>query len=477
MDTIASFCKSKGFLLPSSLIYGGFKGAFDYGPVGTQLKSNIIESYWNFFLIPHNNIVSQDGSILMNKKVWEASGHIDNFTDPIAISSKGVRMRADHLIENGEMLNCDELLKEITEQGILIENQKVESVSYINLMFETETLSGQSCYLRPETCQNIFVNAKLIADISRLQLPFGICQHGKVFRNEINPRNFVFRCREFEQLEMEYFYNPNSFFPENEILDQIQIQCLFADGITRNILPIELLDSCNIDMVHIYWINEMIKWLHLHIGLKINNLRLREHHKDELSHYSSSTFDVEYLYPIGETKTFKELCGVANRGNYDISQHAKFSKKNLKFKCPSTGDKIYPHVIEPSIGVERLFLAIICDAYEYDKDRDYEILHLKPNLCPIEYAIFPLPSKIHKKQAYIDIALDIQDRLKQTHKYTVYDQAGSIGRRYARQDGLGTKWCITIDDITIVDKTVTVRDRDTKEQYRVNIETFFKEIV
>lgn len=484
LDSISSYCKSKGLLLPSSLIYGGFKGAFDYGPLGTQLKANILQSYWNNFLVPYDNIVSQEGSILLNEKVWEASGHLQNFNDPVAISESGERVRADHLIEEHlpnlvvEGLSCDELFAIINQNNILIENKKVVSVENANLMFSTKTIGGQDCYLRPETCQNIFVNAKLIADTSRLQLPFGICQHGTVFRNEIAPRNFVFRCREFEQLEMEFFFNPEVGNKLSQEIAHFEISCVFANNTDyRTMIRLEeLLEVCDIHYWHLYWIYMMLKWLTVDCGLKKCNLRLREHTQKELSHYSSATFDIEYLYPIGQDSTFKELCGIANRGDYDVSQHAKFSKKNLKFKCPNTGKKLYPHVIEPSIGMERLFLAIICDAYEFDTERDYEVLHLKPDLCPVEYAIFPLPSNKFPKQQFYDFALKIQNELKKKHKHTFYDQGGSIGRRYARQDGIGTKWCITVDDISLEDNTVTIRDRDNKYQYRVDIDEFINNL-
>lgn len=481
LDTVSSFCKSKGLLLPSSIIYGGFKGAFDYGPLGAQLKKNILECYWNYFLVPRDNIVSQDGSILLNEKVWKASGHIDNFNDPVAISDKGIRIRADHLVEehlpkvHTEGMSCEKLFSLIKEHNILVDGDHVVSVENANLMFQCKTLSGQNCYLRPETCQNIFVNAKLIAGISRLELPFGICQHGKVFRNEISPKNFIFRCREFEQLEMEFFFNPSPKLAQilTQDIAHFEIQCLFPGASEARMIELEELHE-KIHYWHMYWIFHMLQWLTLEIGLKKENLRLREHHTDELSHYSSATFDIEYLYPIGHQYAFKELCGIANRGDYDISQHAKLSKKNLKFKCPNTKDKLYPYVIETSIGVERLFLAIICDAYEFDTDRDYEVFHLEPQLCPVEYAIFPLPSKKFPKQQFYDVSRKLQARLKKIHKHTFYDQSGSIGRRYARQDGIGTKWCITVDEQTLEDNTVTIRNRDNTEQVRIDIDVFLE---
>jgi glycyl-tRNA synthetase len=501
IDHIASFAKSKGFIFHNSTIYGIFKGTFDYGPLGCEIKQNILKSYRNYFIIPNENIVQQDGAIISSSKVWKASGHLDNFNDPVAINSRGERCRADHLIQDSlsteimdvifpegqniiESLSCEQLLSIIKEEGIVFKDSPIICVEPANLMFQTTALNGTECYLRPETCQNIFMNAKLIAEIGRLSLPFGIAQHGKVFRNEIAPRNFIFRCREFEQLELEYFFNPS--IPQNkndanndaDDTNNIEISCCFSDGITRDINVDELKEIIHFE--HVRWIKNMLIWLTsktFGIGLKKENLRLREHTEKELAHYSSSTFDIEYKYPFGsgEIGEFKEMCGIANRGNFDISQHAKHSKKNLKFKCPVTNDTVYPHVIEPSIGIERLFLAIICDAYDNSykdtKGKDYEVLHFNENISPVQYAIFPLPSKKYPKEEFIKKAKYIQKELMKINKTTFYDDGGSIGRRYARQDGIGTKWCITVDETTLENGTFTIRERDTKYQRRIAIET------
>jgi glycyl-tRNA synthetase len=264
-------------------------------------------------------------------------------------------------------------------------------------------------------------------------------------------------------MELEFFFNPDTESPKLKY--NPKITCKFADGITRVIELSEL----SVHSWHLHWISEMLRWLITVLKLKPENLRLRQHSKDELSHYSSATFDIEYKFPFGNFQEFKELCGVANRTNYDITQHAKASKKNLKFKCPKTKKKLYPHVIEPSIGLDRLFMAILSDSYEYSSERDYEILHLPELLCPVQYAVFPLPNKTHPKEKYHEKARMLFDGLIKKGYRVEYDATGSIGRRYARQDTKGTKWCLTVDSQTLVDDTVTVRDRDTKKQYRVGV--------
>lgn len=335
-------------------------------------------------------------------------------------------------------------------------------------MVGTGENSQQEVYLRAETCQSIFCNYKYLANVERLKLPFGVVQIGKVFRNEINPQNFIFRCREFEQIEMEYFYHPESKCEEvNDKHTILEIDCLFSTGEQKQIHLKYLLENNLLNEYHLYLLAEMLTFLVDVIGIKKKNLRIREHCKEELSHYSSATFDIDYLYPFGSEPSYKELCGVANRGNYDVSQHAKFSKKNMQF------EGIYPNVIEPSIGLDRLFMAILCDAYEYDKEREYIVLHLNPKLSPNEYAVFPLPSKNFPKEMFHDKAREIFESLIDRNKSAVYDSSGSIGRRYARQDEIGTKWCLTIDEQTLQDNTITIRDRDTKEQRRISVNTLF----
>lgn len=502
LDTLVGYCKEKGFVFPSSEIYGGLAGFFDYGHVGVQLKRNIVSEYWKHFVTKKENIISQDSSIISNPTVWKASGHLDNFDDPILITTGNITgnnktekltgtekptgaekltTRADHFVEEQlgittDGFSCSQLLDLIKQHNLKYENQEIESVTKKNLMFSTVTgtnkTTNQTVYLRPETCQSIFCNYKLMAISNRLSLPFGIVQIGKAFRNEISPKNFIFRCREFEQIEMEYFYNPStqcfSLTNEHKMFD---ITCLFANNQNQNINLGLLLEKELLNDYHLYWLAEMLIFLTKVIGINKNKLRVREHHKTELSHYSSATFDIDFLYPFGEEPAYKELCGVANRGNYDVTQHATFSNRNLLFTDGK--EKIYPNVIEPSIGLDRLFLAILANGYEYDKERDYIVMHLTPKLCPNEYAVFPLPSKKYHKSMFLNKAKEIFEKLVDRGICAVYDQTGSIGRRYARQDEIGTKWCLTVDEQTLEDNTITIRDRDTKDQKRILVSDLF----
>jgi glycyl-tRNA synthetase len=484
MEMLVGYCKEKGFVFQSSDIYGGLGGFFDYGHLGTQLKRNILSEYWKYFVLKRENIIGQDSSIISNPTVWKASGHLDNFDDPIIITSPSkLTARADHFIEEKlkicvDGLSCDKLLEIIKENNLKYEGETVDTVTKKNLMFSTITGTSdstqQTVYLRPETCQAIFCNARLLANINRLSLPFGIAQVGKAFRNEISPKNFIFRCREFEQIEMEFFHNPS--VPCESITDKhtnFEIGCLFANNISENIRLGTLLDKKLLSDYHLYWVAEMLIFLTEIIGINKTNLRIREHNKEELSHYSSATFDIDFLYPFGEQPSYKELCGIANRSNYDITQHATFSKKNLFFHDDQTKEKLYPHVIEPSIGLDRLFLAVLANGYEYDKERDYIVMHFTPKLCPNEYAVFPLPSKKYPKEDFINKSRQIFEKLIDQGVSTVYDRTGSIGRRYARQDEIGTKWCLTIDEQTLEDNTITIRDRDTKEQKRISISELY----
>ena len=542
LEQIISYCKSKGYIFPSSDIYGGIKGFFDYGHVGVQLKKNIIDSYFSNFVWRNENIIAQDGSIISNPNVWKASGHVDMFDDPVLITENGKKERADHFIEEtlkipADGMSTNEIFKLIKDNNLTFEGEKVIGIEKMNLMFSTKiskisvdkkTSSPESlnetkireiafdlwkkrgcpigspdidwkkaqtmleestnnhkhqkqqenkhqndsdniAYLRPETCQNIFCNAKYLAEINRLALPFGIVQVGKVFRNEIAPRNFIFRCREFEQIEMEYFYNPNKECPgllTDEHLN-FNVDCKFSSNVTENIQLSELKNRQLVNDYHLYWISEMLMWLVNIVGLDKTNLRIREHCKEELSHYSSATFDIDFKYPFGDASEFKELCGIANRGCYDISQHAKFSKSNLLFFDESTKEKLYPNVIEPSIGVERLFLAVLCNGYRFDTTREYIVMNIQPQLCSFEYAILPLVNKFNVK------GREVYNHFVKKGKRVFYDKGGAIGRRYARQDEIGTKWCITIDGQTSEDDTVTIRDRDTTVQVRIKYSEIF----
>lgn len=467
------YCKEKGFIFPSSEIYGGFSGFFDWGHNGTLMKRNIQESYIRNFVGNNPNIIIQDSSIITHPDVWKASGHAENFSDPVFITTTH-RVRADHFIEDKlgirtDGMSAESLLSLARERGLLCEGEPIIGVESKNLMLHTrvgvENGSGTQAYLRPETCQAIFLNAKYLANINRLQLPFGICQIGKAFRNEISPRNFTFRCREFEQMELEYFFDPQTTVASDPNLG-FEISCLLSEEAEEKVVKLEDLKS-RANTQHLYWIGQFLQWLTGPLGIKKENLRLREHHKDELSHYSSATFDIDYRYPFPGWG-FKELCGIANRTDFDMKQHSKWSKKSLTMKSDS-GQDIFPHVIEPSIGLDRLFMAILCDSYEWSTEREYVVLHLAPELAPIDYAVFPLYGKGHLKEDYDANVETVRDKLVGKGKRVFVDKSGSIGKRYARQDEIGTPFCVTVDSQTVEDGTVTVRNRDTKAQTRVSI--------
>ena len=404
MQKIVSLCKRRGFIFPGSEIYGGLANTWDFGPLGIELVNNIKQLWWKRFVKDREDIVGISSAILMNPKVWQASGHLKGFTDPLVECKKcHVRLRADHLKENFNN-QCPEC------SGKVFTDER-----QFNLMFKTfigpvedETAT---VYLRPETAQGMFVNFKNVQDTTRLKLPFGIAQIGKAFRNEITPGNFIFRVLEFEQMEIEYFIEENG----------------WEERFNR-------------------WQNEMEKWL-LDVGIKKENFVVREHQKKELSHYSKKTIDFEYKYPFGQ----KELYGLAYRTNYDLTAH----KLDL--------DGYVPHVIEPTFGVERTILALLCDAYSEDGNR--VILKLKPSLAPYKVAVFPL---LANKPELVAKAREVFETLK--GEFTcAWDDRGNIGKRYYAQDEVGTPFCITCDFDTLQDETVTLRDRDTAKQERIKI--------
>ncbi|ADQ04746.1 glycyl-tRNA synthetase [Caldicellulosiruptor owensensis OL] len=420
MDEIVALCKRRGFIFQSSEIYGGLNSCWDYGPLGVEMKNNIKRLWWKANVQLRDDVVGLDSSILMNPKVWEASGHLSNFADPMAdckVCKK--RWRTDQLQE----YKCPECGGELTEARMF------------NLMFKTfmGPVEEESAvvYLRPETAQGIFVNFVNVQQTMRKKLPFGIAQIGKSFRNEITPGNFIFRTREFEQMEIEYFVKPGTD-----------------------------------DYWHRHWIDQRINWYYK-LGIRKENLRIREHGKDELAHYAKACVDIEYLFPMG----WSELEGIANRTDFDLTQHQKYSGENLTYFDDETKQRYIPYVIEPSAGVDRSLLAFLIDAYEYqqiDKDDFRVVLHLHPAIAPIKAAVFPLL----KKEELVKKAKEIYNELK--YKWIVqYDESGSIGKRYRRQDEIGTPFGITVDYQTLEDETVTIRDRDTMEQVRVHI----KEII
>jgi glycyl-tRNA synthetase len=441
MDKIVAFCKRRGFVYQSSEIYGGIRSSYDYGPLGVEMKRNIKEEWWRHMVHMREDMVGLDSAIIMHPKVWVASGHTSTFNDMLVESRTSKRRyRADHLIEDAtgidaEGLSPEQLTKIIQEDARVKDpvdgGRDFAPVRPFNLMFETYMGPVKTpenlAYLRPETAQGIFVNFKNVLQTSRVKVPFGIAQIGKSFRNEITPGNFIFRTREFEQMEMEFFVEPGT--------DEAW---------------------------HEYWIEERWNW-YTTLGLKKENLRRYEHPKEKLSHYSKRTVDLEYNYAsVG----WSELEGIANRTDYDLKQHAAYSGENLEYFDQATGERYVPYVIEPAVGPDRIMLAFLIDAYTEEEVRGEErtLLKLHPRIAPTKAAVFPLS----KKEPVSTIARELYDDLKGDYRI-FYDDSGSIGRRYRRQDEAGTPFCVTVDFDTIEDKQVTIRDRDTLEQERVSI--------
>ncbi len=444
MEELVNLCKQYGIIFQGSEIYGGLANTWDFGPVGAELKNNIKKAWKQKFIQEDANNVGLDSAILMNPKVWEASGHISTFSDPL-IDCKNckTRYRADKLVEDdgiedaGGMSNED-LIKYINEHNIVC--PKCGKLDYtdirqFNLMFKTfqgvTEDSKSTIYLRPETAQGIFADYQNIQRSMRLKLPFGVGQVGKSFRNEITPGNFIFRVREFEQMELEFFCKPGT----------------------------------ELDWFKYY--KEYCKNFLLLLGVKEENLRLRDHSKEELSFYSNATTDIEYKFPFG----WGELWGIASRTNYDLSQHQKTSGVSMEYLDPETNEKYIPYVIEPSVGVERLVLMILCNSYEkelLENGDTREVMKFHPFLAPYKVAVLPLVKKYHKEKAS-----EIYKAFSKNFM-TTYDETGSIGKRYRRQDVIGTPFCITVDEETITNGTVTIRDRDTMEQITLKIDDAIK---
>ena len=448
IEDIAVFCKKKGFVYPNSEIYGSLAGFFDYGPLGVELKENIKKEFWKTFVQQRDDIVGMDGAIITHPKVWEASGHLTSFSDTLMECKKCGYMAK----EEGKCPKC---------------NTKLEKSKKVNLMFSTNigAVGNYKAYLRPETAQLIFANFKLIQENSRKKLPFGIAQMGKAFRNEISPRDFLFRAREFEQFEIEFFVHPEKAddCSIKKEIENLKVNFLTAEMQKKNKkhaeMAVKQLIAKNIGTEwQAYWLAMFYKWF-LDLGIKKENLRIREHLKDELAHYAKACFDIEYNFPFG----WKEIHGNADRGQFDLQQHTEFSKKDLTYFDEETKQKVLPYVAaEPSQGIDRAFLAFVTDAYNYDKQRDYVVLKLNPKLAPVKAAIFPLVNKLEKE------AKKLYDELRKEFN-CAYDRAGSIGRRYARQDENGTPYCITVDFDSLKDKSITIRDRDSTKQIRVKI--------
>jgi glycyl-tRNA synthetase len=424
MDKIVALCKRRGFIFPSSEIYGGLGSTYDYGHYGVLLKNNVKAEWWRAMLLERDDIVALDSAILQHPRVWEASGHLAGFTDPLVDCKHcGQRFRADHL----DQLQCPEKPSRHPGEG---PNCELTEARDFNLMFETTVgpvkETGSTVYLRPETAQGIFINFKNVLQFSRKKPPFGIAQVGKSFRNEITPGNFVFRTREFEQMEMEYFVPP-----------------------------------AEAPRFYDYWKHERNAWYE-RLGIRPDFLRLREHDPDELSHYSSGTADVEYLFPIG----WSELEGIANRGQFDLTQHAEFSGEKLEYFDQGSGERYVPAVIEPAAGADRATLAFLVDAYDEEEVEGEQrtVLKLHPRLSPVKVAVLPLVRKDGQPEVAQEVFAALRGQMQ-----AEYDEGGSIGKRYRRQDEIGTPSCVTIDHQTLEDRTVTVRDRDSLAQERVAI--------
>ena len=440
MEKLVSLCKQYGFIYQGSEIYDGLANTWDFGPVGAELKNNVKKAWLKKFIQEDPNNVGLDSAILMNPKVWEASGHIGTFSDPL-IDCKHckTRHRADKLVEDAGVedaggMSHEELMNYIKEHNVVC--PKCGKLDYtdireFNLMFKTfqgvTEDSKSTIYLRPETAQGIFVDFLNVQRSMRLKVPFGIGQVGKSFRNEITPGNFIFRVREFEQMELEFFCKPGT---------ELEWHAYYKDY-CKNFL--------------------------LQLGIHEDKLRLRDHSKEELSFYSNATTDIEYKFPFG----YGELWGIASRTDYDLSQHQKYSKQSMEYLDPETNEKYIPYVIEPSVGVGRIVLTVLCDAYEEETLEDgstREVMHFHPFLAPYKVAVLPLVKKYHGEKAW-----EVYRKLSKSFM-TTYDETGNIGKRYRRQDVIGTPFCITVDDHTASDGTVTIRDRDTMEQITLPLE-------
>lgn len=443
MEKIVALCKSRGFVYPGSEIYGGLANAWDYGPLGVELKNNVKKAWMKKFVQENKYNVAIDAAILMNPQVWVTTGHVGGFTDPLIDCKEcKTRHRADKLIEewatkNGKDVVADgwsneETLAYIQENNIVCPNcgkLNFTDIRQFNMMFKTfqgvtEDAKAE-IYLRPETAQGMFVNFKNVLRTTRRKLPMGIGQQGKSFRNEITPGNFIFRTREFEQMELEFFCEPGTDME------------WFA-----------------------YWRSFCKNWL-LNLGVKEESLRLRDHTPEELSFYSKGTTDIEYLFPFG----WGELWGIADRTDYDLSRHMAASGEDMHYTDPETNEKYIPYCVEPAVGTDRLMLMFLCNSYEEEEIAEGDtrtVLHLHPALAPYKVAVLPLSKKLSEK------AQEVYDKLAKSFMCD-YDEAGSIGKRYRREDEIGTPYCVTVDFESLEDECVTVRDRDTMEQIRIKI--------
>lgn len=432
MEKIVSLCKQRGFVYQSSEIYGGFGAVYDYGPLGIELKNNIAKYWWREMTQIHENIVGLDSGILMHPKIWEASGHVSEFHDPLVDCKQcKSRYRADELSDNIDNENWDKIkCPKCGTTGMMTPPRQ------FNLMFKTQVgpveESGSVAYLRPETAQGIYVNYQLVQGSTRMKIPFGIAQIGKAFRNEIIARNFIFRTREFEQMEMQYFVKPGN---DNEAMAE--------------------------------WKQKRKKFYIETLGINEKNIRFHEHGKSELAHYAKEAWDIEYNFPFG----WSEVEGIHNRTDFDLARHEEFSGKNLKYYDQIANERYLPYIIETSAGLNRMMLAVLSNAYWEDTENNRTVMRLHPKIAPVKAVICPLL----KKDGLPEKAREIVNALK-LHFNVLFDQQGSIGKRYYRQDEAGTPYGITVDHQTIDDNTVTLRHRDTQEQDRISIDDILKTI-
>ena len=432
IEKLVSLCKRRGFVFQSSEIYGGFSAIYDYGPLGVELKNNISKLWWKEMTQVNQNIVGIDSGILMHPKIWEASGHVGAFNDPLVDCKQcNSRYRADEFSQQFSAINWSETkCPNCGTIGSLTEPRQ------FNLMFKTNVgpieEAGSLAYLRPETAQGIYVNYKLVQGSMRLKIPFGIAQIGKAFRNEIIARNFIFRTREFEQMEMQYFVKPDT---DDEELET--------------------------------WKDKRFKFYLDHLGINNKNLRFKQHGDGELAHYAKEAWDIEYNFPFG----WSEIEGIHNRTDYDLTRHEEFSGKNLSFVDQVNNDKYLPYIIETSAGLNRMLLAVLANAYWEDKENDRIVMKINPKIAPIKAVICPLT----KKDGLPEKAKEVMDSLKRNFK-VIFDQQGSIGKRYYRQDEAGTPFGITIDHRTLDDGTITLRHRDNQKQDRISIDQILNAI-
>ena len=476
---IASFCKSTGMVFPNSEIYGGFAGFWDYGPRGVEIKNAIKREWWKTFVHERDDIVGIDGTTITHPKVWIASGHVESFSDPLLECEKcKQRTRADHLIEDTLKISTDGISLDEVNKLVRKHDMKCPSCGgalldarKFNLMFKTHVgpveTDSSVAYLRPETAQVIFADFRQVADGSRLKLPFGIAQIGRAYRNEISPRDFLFRSREFEQMEIEYFVHPDktgecSYLTKDILMQKVRIYTEVAqqESIDDSVMTFkEAMDESIIKNPWLaYFLSQQYNWF-VNLGIKEENLRLRQHREEELAHYAKGCFDIEYKFPFG----WKEIHGMADRSAFDLTQHMANSKKDLSVFDEETKKKVIPCVAaEPSQGVDRAFLAFIIDAYTKEEERT--VLKLSSELAPLKVGVFPLM----KKDGLKEKAAEVHNGLK---KYMVsfFDVAGSIGKRYARMDEIGCPYCVTIDYDTLEKDDITLRDRDSTKQVRVPI--------